>query len=170
MQPPTILLPESYEVGEKVDVLYNRAQPAFAKIDSFRNLWTYPLQALSLAGFLLWVAFMRWLKAFIPGFLARVGTEVEAEFTHVTTRISVMNKGRIWYVHVEYKDAEKDQIYFFKSEPLKFDPSWQLTLGQKLRVIYNPNNPRMHHVDIDGLAPQKIAKEETSEDVSDKSE
>lgn len=44
--------PPAYSVGEKVRVLYDRAYPAVAKIDSFRSLWLVPVSEL-LAGVLI---------------------------------------------------------------------------------------------------------------------
>ncbi|MBI5508352.1 MAG: DUF3592 domain-containing protein [Deltaproteobacteria bacterium] len=147
--------PPAYEVGEKVDVLYDPAAPRQARIDSILEMWFIPLLlgALGLVFAAIGLAFLLWLlyRSRQVAWLKANGRRLQAKIQQVTldTRVRA-NRRHPYRIVGEWLDAGTNTVHIFESEMLWFDPSRYLT-RETIDVLYDPANLRRYWVDTSFL-------------------
>ena len=147
--------PPSYDVGEKVEVLYAPDNPNEARIRGFGSLWLGPVilgglgLVFSAIGFGITIALR--LRAKRREWLMAYGTEILADFQSVERNTSLKVNGRSpWRVIAQWQNPETGQLHVFNSENLWFDPSNYIQTKQ-LKVLLDPKNAKRYHVDISFL-------------------
>lgn len=146
----------SYARGEHVRVLYDRANPERAQIDSFMENWIGPMilggigLVFSLVGGGLVGSLVRQRK--IRGWLAQNGMRVKAKFEGVDVDTSLRVNGRNpWRLSCQWQHPLTQKVYLFRSDPIWFDPAPFVKRDQhdpiELDVLVNMDNPKQYQVD-----------------------
>lgn len=149
--------PPAWAIGERVDVLYDPARPAEARIRGFSSLW---LGSVILGGLGLLFALVgggifgvRWLGARRAGALRQGGTRVQAVFQSVERNEALKVNGRSpWRVVCQWIDPATRKLHVFESENLWYDPTPHIQ-AKEIAVFIEPGNPRRYLVDLSFLPP-----------------
>jgi hypothetical protein len=151
--------PAPYDVGDKVGVLYNPADPADATVDSFGALYLGPLIVGSLG----------LVFALIGGFaevyharrksqiesLRQRGKRIEADLVRVNLNTSIQVNGRSPYrIECQWQNPGDNKVYQYTSENIWYDPSAYLGERKKLTVYIDASRPKVHWIDTTFL-PKK---------------
>lgn len=147
--------PPSYDVGEKVRVLYDPEDPSNAKIDGFWELYLLPfiftlLGGLELLAVGIWVAIdrrrmQRIERAFSEG--RRVLARVEAIDLNRNVRVNRNHPWRITAVH----SAATGPLRFV-SDNLWSDPSGAYPVGSEVPVFYVPAEPSVYAFKLEKIS------------------
>lgn len=144
--------PPSYARGDHVRVLYDRANPERAQIDSFMENWFGPLilggmgLVFSLVGG--GIVGYQVKQRRIRAWLAQNGMRVQAKFDGVSVDTSLTVNGRNpWRLSCQWQHPLTQKIYVFRSDPIWFDPT-PFVKRDQLDVLVNMDNPKQYQVDI----------------------
>ncbi|HRK01803.1 MAG TPA: DUF3592 domain-containing protein [Oligoflexia bacterium] len=143
----------SYVPGQQVQVIYNPTDSTDARLDSFYELWRTPA-ALSLFVIPLWgscVAVIRKRKKNKSDreWLTKFGNSVSA--TVIAINQSVVVNGKSYFtIEYQWTDLNTGDQRTARSEVIPFNPSVSgyVTIGQKIEVLVDPNNPSRTYFDI----------------------
>ncbi len=146
--------PSPYDVGERVSVFYDPADPADALIDTFIERW---FVALLFGGFgTVFVAVGSTLFAFARrssrrlAQLLRDGQRFDGRVAAIeVSRTTKINGRRPWHVLVDWTDA-KGVAHRSRSEMLREDPSARFKPGDKVTVVADADNSAVNWVDLFG--------------------
>lgn len=147
--------PPSYDVGEKIEVLYNPKKPQDAKIKSFSSLWMGVL-IICIAGAVFFaVGFSFFIsekkKRALIGFLKQNGTKIETDFQSVNLNTSVKLNGRNpFQILSQWQNPATSKIHVFASDDIWFDPT-NFIKTNIITVIIDKNNPKKYQVDLSFL-------------------
>ncbi len=147
-----------YFVGEKVNILYDPANPAKAQIDSFFDKWFGPIIALFFGLVFFSVGFG---LIIVPKILKTRGNKLKATgdpidtaFVKVELNEGIEVQGRSPYrVISQWLDPVLNQMYMFHSANIWFDPSDYVKKDQKITVYVDPDNYKKYYMDI-GFLPK----------------
>lgn len=147
--------PPSYEVGEKVEVLYNPKEPQDAKIKSFFSLWMGPLIVGIVGAVFFAVGFSFFIsekkKRDLTDFLKQNGTKIETDFQSVGLNTSVKLNGRSpFQIISQWQNPATSKMHIFASDDIWFDPT-NFIKTNIITVIIDKNNPKKYQVDLSFL-------------------
>jgi hypothetical protein len=147
--------PPSYDVGEKVEVLYAPDNPNEARINGFGSLWFGSLILGGLGTVFCAIGFGILMASRLNkgkrDWLMAHGTAIQAEFQSVERNTSLKVNGRSpWRIVAQWQNPENGQLHIFNSENLWFDPTKFVTAKQ-LTVLLDPKNSKRYHVDVSFL-------------------
>ncbi|QKE65116.1 DUF3592 domain-containing protein [Aquipseudomonas campi] len=151
----TVCSRPGYEIGESVELLYDRTEPQNAHINSFAQNW---FVSLMLGGFGL-VFLLGGLLFIVPELVAsrrraglhREGKRVQARFLEVRRNpLSTLNHVPAWQLVCQWQNPASGAVHLFYSEDLWFDPQ-PFIAEESLPVLIDPQNPRRYSVDISFL-------------------
>lgn len=153
--------PASFDRGERVEVLYDRAKPAQATINSFGQRFTGILifggigLVFVLIGGPLVYFYMR--RRRVIARLKRSGEHIEAKFLHCKYDGSTVVNGRSpFLVHAQGKHPKTGRLARFVSEPIWVDLTSTLE-GKTVPVLVDRKRYKDHFVVLD----EWVAYEET---------
>ncbi|MEN2487381.1 DUF3592 domain-containing protein [Flavobacterium sp. B11] len=147
--------PPSYDVGEKVEVFYDPANPNKAEIKGFASLWLGVL-ILGVVGVVFFLLgslgiLFRWLKNNKIQNLHETGKLVSAKFTQVQLNTGYAVNGRNpFQIYGQWQDPKTNELYVFKSDNIWFDPT-EFVKTNDVRVFIDPENPARYTMDISFL-------------------
>jgi len=149
--------PPKFHEGEPVVVLYDRADPSQASINTFGEQWIEPLILGGLgSGFLLvggGAAYAIARSNRIREWLLANGTRVTATCTGVELKRDVRVNGRSPYrIQAQWLNPATSLVHVFESPNLWFDPRPYFN-GPTVDVLIDPNNPTRHYMDT-GFLPR----------------
>jgi len=147
--------PPAYEVGEKVDVYYQSADPHKAEITGFFSLWGIAaiLGGIGLTFTIIGGAMLIMMsdKTKLLNKLKSSGVGVQAKIDQVYLNQSLELNGRNpFQVYAKWSDPLSGQEHTFKSSNLWFDPTEQLTHAY-VTVFMERDNPKRYAMDISFL-------------------
>jgi hypothetical protein len=151
--------PAPYDVGDKVGVLYNPANPSDATMDSFGALYLGPVIVGSLGLVFTLIGGIAEIyrarrKSQIDSLQQR-GKRIEADFVRVNLNTSIRVNGRSPYrIECQWLNTADNRVYNYTSENIWYDPSAYLGDRKKLTVYIDPNRPKVHWMDT-GFLPKK---------------
>lgn len=147
--------PPSYNVGDKVTVLYEPQNPINAEIKDFVSLWLGPLVVGGM-GFIFFLvgAIMGMVAAGNQKkkeYLLASGTAVETTLHNVgpNTRISV-NGRHPYRIYSQWQNPDTGKIHIFESEDIWFDPSGYIP-DKPIVVYLERHKPSRYYMDISFL-------------------
>lgn len=152
---PVMIKSDKYKVGDKVEMLYDPANPKDAVINGFFAVWglTMMFGYVGVAALLFGGAPMLWAKrkAKKAQELMTTGRRVNAttQGVHLNKRIEVNGKNPL-QIHAQWQDPVTQKIHIFKSDNIWFDPSAYIK-NENLVVYINPDNLKEYHMDISFL-------------------
>lgn len=145
--------PPSYNVGDKVEILYDPQNPSKAKINAFFAKWGGSLiltimgSIFSLVGGFIMFFSIKTARGRI--WAKKYGREVKAEVIFVGyDRSYTVNGKNPWMVKCEWKDNLTDRLHTFESEGVWENLSAHIEVGDEIRVKVNMRNPKQHWVDV----------------------
>ncbi|MFN0174946.1 MAG: DUF3592 domain-containing protein [Saprospiraceae bacterium] len=136
---------ESFEIGQKITIYYDPANPENATLDGegwwswFPFIFLFTHGGVGLGG-LYWLEKKRRLHQW----LQQSGHEVQAKFTGIK---DTYNKGRYYSVQCDWTDPYTNVLYTFESDSTSNDPTGLIAQGSKVRVLIDPNNPKRYWMD-----------------------
>lgn len=146
--------PSPYDVGERVSVFYDPADPADALIDTFIERWFMPLLfggfglVFIAVGSILFTLARRSSRRLVR--LLRQGQRLEGRVAAFeVNQFTKINGRRPWHVLVDWTDA-KGQPRRERSEMLREDPAKRFKIGDTVTVLADPANPKLFWIDLDG--------------------
>lgn len=147
--------PPSYQVGERVGVLYLESAPFQARLDSFFSVWGATVVLVPLGAIFLLIG---GLMIIVPRMRARAddrlvheGVAIDADLQGVDLNTTVTINGRNPYrISAQWQDPATSRVYVFVSRDIWFDPTKFIT-GKSVRVFIAPNNPKKYYVDLSFL-------------------
>jgi len=149
----------SFDIGERVAVLYRPDAPADGRLDSFAESWLLPLifGFFTLvfggiaAGFLL--AELR--KRRLHAWLQHSGMTVQARINEVARNTRWKVNGRSpWVIRAQWQHPVTQKIHVFQSENLWYDPSEYIDGRDQCPVRVDADDPSRYRVDIEWLPKQ----------------
>ena len=145
----------SYRIGESVDVLYDRANPADARIASLWSLWLVAMITGLLGAVFTAIGGGVFMARRITASRARDlrchGHPVETDFQAVELNGRLKVNGRSpWRVVSQWLDPRSNALFVFRSENLWFDPTPYIR-SKRVTVFVDPNNPRRYAMDVSFL-------------------
>ncbi len=169
----------TYQVGEKVSVLYDKNNSQSAKINTFFQLWFGPIimTVLGVIFFLvgLLVLIKQKRKTELKNELLSRGTKILAKVTSVETinpsrdfensalrPLSTLAFGTrrgysyrpniqtTYQIVAQWLNPSNNQMYVFKSDDLTYNPE-SVVLGKDIDVYIDPINPQKYYMDISTL-------------------
>lgn len=148
--------PSPYDVGERVSVFYDPADPADALIDTFIERWFLPLLFGGFGTvFLLVGGTMVTLARRSSRKLARLqrdGRRFDGRIVAFEqNRFTKINGRRPWQVLVTWTDAQ-GVTHSIHSEMMREDPSQRFKIGDRATVIADPTISKLAWVDLFGQA------------------
>ena len=149
--------PASYQVGDRVRVLYDPEKPADASIDSFESQWLLPtifgslgliFCSVGIAPFA-WQRHVRrrneWLRA--------NGRRIQADFDRVELNTSLRVNGSSPYrIVCQWRDPATNQVHVFHSRNIWYDPQ-KYIMGTTMEVIVDPDNFKRYMLET-GYLPE----------------
>lgn len=147
--------PPAYARGDHVRVLYDKANPEHARLDSFAENWLAPLilgglgSVFTLVGGGVLAAMVR--KRKVRAWLTQNGMRVQAKFESVDYDTSLTVNGRHpWRLSCQWQHPVTQKVYLFRSDPIWYDPTAFIKRDQ-LDVLVNADDPKQYAVDISFL-------------------
>lgn len=147
--------PPSHRKGDRVEVLYRRADPQDAAIDSFLHLW-FTASLLGGLGMLFFtigasLSILPLLKRRSAERLRTSGKPIRTQLTQVSQNTRYRAGGRHPYQLVtQWQDPMTGRIRVFTSDNIWFDPSDYLPTDG-ITVFIQPGKPERYHVDLSFL-------------------
>lgn len=169
----------SYQVGEKVSVLYDKSNSQSAKINTFFQLWFGPIimtvlgVIFFLTGLLILIKQKR--KLALKNELLSRGTKISAKVISIETinparqfdnsalrplstlafgsRRSYNYRPNIqttYQIIAQWLNTTDNQMYIFKSDDLTYNPE-SVVSGKDIDVYIDPINPQKYYMDISTL-------------------
>lgn len=146
----------SYDIGEKVSVLYRPEAPGDGRIGSFMEQW---FLVTLLGGFT--AVFGGVAVGFIVAevrrkrmydWLVHSGMTVQARIIEVGKNTNLKVNGRSpWAIRAQWQHPVTQAVHVFQSENLWFDPSPFLADREQVPVRIDADQPKRHRVDISWL-------------------
>ncbi len=145
----------NYNEGENVEVLYDPENPNKAKINSFSTLYT----GVSILGFFGAVFFLTGFSFFLSDnskqkkmhFLQQNGKQIVTKFIDVQIDLNTtVNGSNPYFICSEWLDPKNNELYFFESDNIWFDPTDSIKKDE-IKVVINPLNPKEYFMDISFL-------------------
>lgn len=146
--------PPAYEVGDRVPVVYDPADPGDARVNTFWSLYLAPivLGGLAVVFLAVGVPLFRHGRSRLrrDGWLRANGREVWAEIQEVGFDYSTRINGRHPYVvRASWYDPDTGRTHAAESDPLRHDPGPGLRGRTQVRVLLDPSNPDDNVMDLD---------------------
>ena len=147
--------PPAYDIGEKVNVLYDPADPSDATIDSFWQQYLLPVILGGIGGVFFAIGggmlLARALKRRTQRRLMLMGRRVTAKIQGVDLNTSVAVNGRHPFcITSQWLNPDTGQMHVFRSDGIWYDPSDHLN-GDTIDVLVDPVNPNKYYVDTSFL-------------------
>ncbi|TGN38503.1 DUF3592 domain-containing protein [Marinobacter confluentis] len=147
--------PASYNVGEKVPVLYTPGEPESARINGFFSLWGLPLIVGILGGAFFLVGVLMILVPLIRrsrgARLRETGQLVVAKIQGVEQNTGlVMNGQSPFRIVTQWQNPATASVHVFRSDNIWFDPTDHIP-GESVNVYIHPDNPKRYWVDTSFL-------------------
>jgi hypothetical protein len=146
--------PPAYEVGDRVELLYNPQKLDEVYINSWGDLYIGALILgiiggidVLISGLILYFGYRRrekikWLK--------ENGKLVNAKVNEVSLNRQLKVNGRSPYIiTAQWQDAATQTIHLFTSDNIWFDPTQYVK--EEIEVWIDPNNPKSYYVKTDFL-------------------
>jgi hypothetical protein len=154
--------PPAYEVGHRVAILYDPAQPLRVVVDRFGERWLLPLLfgSFGLIAALAGLAPLAWrgLRARRLRDLFARGRPVVTAFHAVEEDGSITVNGRHPYrVVTEWRHPVSKELVLFRSQPIWDDPTAQAR-ARMITVLIDPDNFRRYVVDLSFLKTRGAAR------------
>jgi len=150
--------PPSFEVGQRVPVLYRKGTPEDASIDTFGEqhgaalFWSTFGLFFILPGAI--PAYFRIRKERLTEWLKTSGRAIQAEFTATPVQTDSEEHGpNPWRIRARWLNPMTNQVHEFRSENLPFDPR-PFVRGNNICVWIDPHNPRRYWIDTSFLPKQ----------------
>ncbi|MBE8726537.1 DUF3592 domain-containing protein [Flavobacterium hungaricum] len=147
--------PPSYEVGEKVEIFYDPADPYDADINGFASLWLGPL-VLGILGIIFFsigfsiILFGRMKQKKIED-LKFNGKSISTKYDHVELNHSYQVNGRSpFLIYSQWLNPATNELHLFKSDDIWFDPT-DFIKSEEIKVLIDPVNPKKYYMDISFL-------------------
>ncbi len=150
--------PPSYEIGEKVEVLYQPGKAGSAQIDSWIDNWLGPVIIGGFGGIFsvigLGVLFIPYLRGKQKQKLMLTGTPLKAKVISVELNTSIQVNNRCPFnIVCQSNNVIEKKVYVFRSSNIWFDPT-DFIENDEITVYIDKRNPKKYWVDISFL-PQK---------------
>lgn len=146
--------PPCWDVGDRVDVLYDPARPAQARTATFfgQHIASFVFGILGLVfsavGYA-WLFVVR-RRAALEEELRRFGRRIEATFVEVERRANLQVNGvHPWRIVCQWQDATSQEVHVFHSGNIWYDPGEYVK--ETVPVFVDRNDPRRYVVDISFL-------------------
>ncbi len=151
--------PASYEIGEKVEVLYSKFNPKGARIKGIFGLYmgTIILSFMGTIFFMIGggIILVSHLKNKTREYLRVHGQPVQAKFQGVTINESVSVNGRHPYIIIcQWLNPTNNELHEFESDNIWFDPQ-DFIQSETINVLIDPKNPQKYWMDTDFLPKKK---------------
>jgi Protein of unknown function (DUF3592) len=142
--------PPSFQINQRVTVLYDPGDPQHAYIQSFGQLWMLPilLGAMGVAFTIpeICLVLMRRSGARKEAWLQQNGRRVQACVTEVALNNSYeMNGAHPFRIVCQWQDPATGRMHLFYSANIWYDPS-KFIPSQNLEVLVDPGNPLRYSV------------------------
>lgn len=144
--------PPSYDVGERVTIIYQRDNPTRAIIDGFFDRWFLPVFLLcfggifAIVGWGLFYAYFR--RRWTVAKLRTRGIPTAAKFVECYRDTATTVNGRNpWKVAAQGINPVSGKIDAFTSDPIWVDLSEALK-DKSLPVMVDPGDPAKHWIDL----------------------
>jgi hypothetical protein len=146
--------PPAYDVGEKVEVLYNKTDPDEASINSFFFIWggTLIIGSLGLLFATIGLAMLAidLFKSRNKQRLIETGVKIKTRFHSTQLNPSLEVNGRNPYqIRSEWKNPRTAQMHIFDSDNIWFDPTDHIP--SEITVYIERENPSKYYVDLSFL-------------------
>lgn len=146
--------PPSYEVGDRVELLYDQQKPEQPRINTWIDLYIGVLVLGILGGLFVLIPVLvlygmsrrqqkiSWLK--------ENGKLIEAKVNEVSLNQHYKVNGQSPYIIVaQWEDAATNTVQVFQSDNIWFDPTQYVK--DTIQVWIDPNNPKSYYVKTDFL-------------------
>jgi len=150
--------PASYDIGEKVEVLYAESDPQGAQINGFVSLYLGSL-ILGVMGSIFFligggIILAGHRKNKTRDYLQKHGRAVQVKFREVGLNESLSVNGRNPYVIIgQWLNPSTNELHEFESDNIWFDPT-DFVKSETLTVLIDQTNPKKYWMDI-GFLPKK---------------
>jgi len=151
--------PPSYDVGERVELIYNPEAPEDARMKGFFAIWG--LASISglfgaiffTIGFLLIYSDKR--KQYLMKYLKRNGLRITPDYLWVKLNefYSVNNK-HPYQIMAQWKNPANSEVHIFKSDNIWFNPK-EFIGTEKITVLIDSKNLKRYLMDLPFLLDQK---------------
>ncbi|PXY02920.1 DUF3592 domain-containing protein [Marinifilum breve] len=155
--------PASYDVGERVEIIYDPEAPEEARVNGFFHIWG--LASVSglfgaiffTIGFLLIYSEKR--KQYIEKYLKRNGLRITPDYlwTELNESYSVNDK-HPYQIMALWTNPSDSEEHLFVSENIWFDPSHFIG-KENITVLIDIKNPKRYFVDLPFLEKEKNVPE-----------
>lgn len=147
--------PASYNVGEKVEVLYDPVNPAKADINGFSALYLGPLILGIIGTVFILISFIsilfRHLKQKKTKYLLDNGKRIVTKFENVQLNSDIkVNNRNPFLICSRWLNPNTNELHIFKSEDIWFDPT-EFIKTEEIKVIIDPNDPKKYLMDTSFL-------------------
>jgi len=145
-----------YSVGQEVCIIYDSQNPYNAKIKSFWDIWFGPIIVTGLSCISLSIGLTPFVFDFrkrrMVQYLKTHGEIVHGKVKHIFQDISHTEEGQSpWHIIVQWMNPASGRVYVFRSDPIWYDPSDFVKIGEELEIRIDPKNPKKHWINIDIL-------------------
>lgn len=143
----------SYEIGEKLEILYDPASPSNAMANDFMSLWLGAVITAGIGGVTTLIALILFLTLRTKNLdkYKRHGKEIIATIVEIKKNTTLKVNGvQPFKIHADWLDKINNKTYRFVSDNIWFDPTNQLTDGQ-IKVYILDNKPSNYIMDISHL-------------------
>ena len=149
----------SFDIGERVGVLYRPDKPADGRVDSFAETWLLPLIfgifSTVFGGIALAFLAAEVRKRRLHAWLQHSGMTVQARISEVARNTSLKVNGRSpWVIRAQWQHPVTQKIHVFQSENLWYDPSEYVDGRDQCPVRVDADDPSRYRVDIEWLPKQ----------------
>lgn len=146
----------SYDIGDKVQVLYRPELPGSGRINSFLEQWfvvsIFSVFALVFGGVALALVVGAIQRKRIYAWLEHSGMTVQAKIIEVGKNTNLKINGRSpWVVRAQWQHPVTQQVHVFQSDNLWFDPSPFVGKRIDTPVRVDADQPRRYRIDLSWL-------------------
>jgi Protein of unknown function (DUF3592) len=150
--------PASYDIGEKVEVLYTESNPQDAQINGVFSLYLGTIILSFIGGIFFLIGGGMILAGSLQNktraYLQTNGRPVQAKFQGVSLNESLSVNGRHPYVIIgQWLNPATNELHEFESDNIWFDPQ-EFIKSDTITVLIDPNNAKKYWMDISFL-PKK---------------
>lgn len=147
--------PPNYSPGERVEVLYDPANPVDAQLNSNLASWGGSVVVAGIGGLFLVSGLVMFFtgrrNAARKAALMQEGLRLETTYQGVERNTGFSVNGKHPYnVNTQWLNPESLEVHVFKSENLWFDPSPYIDT-QTIAVFIEQGNPGKYHMDLSFL-------------------
>ncbi len=145
---------EHYNIGEGVQILYDRNNPKHAEIDNFSHLWADLLIVGGLGIPFLAIGFgllmVSGSKSRKRSRLIQNGVRITTQFHKLEQNAFIEVNGQHPYqILTTWKNPKDAEQHIFRSDNIWEDPT--VFIPEKINVFIERDNPRDYHVDLSFL-------------------